>query len=156
MNKILLAVLSGLLISSPAYADKRQTVVKDNVVKLLSSETITPQASMTFLKNNYFNVDKNTFATDATIIHSKLHASEESGQPFLFAFNEGNRIVGVASTYDDSNKKFFNKLAKLSGITCVKLKSRFDTLATCYKESTKQETVKKFKKDFRHLMENAG
>lgn len=156
MNKILLAMLSGLLISGSAYADDEHEIVESNTLKFLGAPKITEEASAEYLKNSGFRTEEDSFAKDATIIHNRLTVADGEGQPFLFAFNEGNRIVGVASSYDSSNSAFFENLAKLDGVTCIKQKSRFSSLATCHHTSVKPETVKKFQRNFKILMENAG
>ncbi len=158
MKKLTLTLLSTFLLIGTAHAGEnfvQLQKLQNKAVLFFLKPTLTEEASQQFLKGS-FTVEDDTFNKNASIIHSTVSSQEYYGMPLVFAFNEGQKIVGIAGSLTSENVTFFKKLATSPNLTCKSRKADDHNLVICAHNTAQPAVVSKFTTDFIYLMKNAG
>ncbi|AUZ05883.2 hypothetical protein [Vitreoscilla stercoraria] len=159
MKKMILSVVllgMGAMASAEIINNAGMKRLEQDAVTLLSQANITPERSMAFLKNNRFDLDDVNWKQPAQVIHGPYHMidgdEEADNTPYLFAYNQGENIVGVGGFLQPALLK---KLQALPQVTCQNTQS-YPELWACAHSSAPVENTKQFLRDLQWLMENSN
>lgn len=161
MKKITLLITSCLLafqVQANLANDEGIQKLENELIELLKTKNLSDKKSQEFLKRNAFSLDDVEWKKNGNVIHGPFHLA--SGQeeligaiPYVFAFNQGQKIVGVGGHL---KPELVRKLKRLPTVTCnqTKLKNaQIEYYSTCYHQSSvKPQTVQQFKKAFTYLI----
>ena len=154
--------LSSLVLSVQLHANitNNQGIEKleKQLIQLLEAKNVSEKNSQDFLKQNGFNLDEIDWKKNGNVIHGPFylqdgHEEVEVAIPYVFAFNQGKKVVGVGGHLSD---ELVRKLKRISTVACYETKlknAQIPSYHTCYHQaSIKPKTVQQFKKAFTYLV----
>ena len=147
----LMAVASGETINNAGTKRLQQ-----EALALLSQTTVSEQASANFLKRNRFDLEDVNWKQPAQVIHGPYHMvdgdEEADNVPYVFAFNQGKTVAGVAGWLKPAFVKQLQALPTLKCSTAPKDRQ----LWVCAHTNTPASITQKFVRDLSEMMENAN
>lgn len=161
MRKITLLIASCFLVmqvQANVTDDQGIKKLENDLIELFKAKSLSDKKSQDFLKKNAFELESVEWKKNGNVIHGPFHLPNgqeevEVAIPYVFAFNQGQKIVGVGGHL---SPELVRKLKRLPTVTCneTKLKNaQIEFYSTCYHQaSVKPKTVQQFKKSFTYLV----